>query len=623
MYTKTQIFKRYLNSISQITMCLRKKTTKFLLSLCFTGLVAFGVSAKTDTSKIATKAEKVKVVDTVPHFPPNYVPQLHVDVIKDRLACLNTQIKLTYSKEIMRWVKFYLIKNRITTQQLLEKSTFYFPIFEEALKRHNMPVELKYLPIVESALRPRAVSWAAAAGLWQFIPSTGREYGLKQDWYIDERYDIYKATDAACRYLKFLYNYHGDWQLALAAYNCGPGRVDWAVKKAGGKNNFWKIYKYLPRETRGYVPAFIGVTYVMNYANKHNIYAKRPVPPIPSDTIMVSNFVNIQQFAKQIDVPLGVMQILNAHLKKNAIPNYKRNYPLRYPAYKREMVEKFRGRIVSSSRGYSRRGLGYTAGRRQYGGSKKYHQVKNGESLALIALRYGTTVAYLRVWNRLPSNLIYPNQRLVIYSKPPRRRSSKLGQNFIAAVHEMTAKERKEKKVLVKKEVIKTTEAKTVDATTLAVTPKKTTKVEEKTTTKLVAAKISADNKSKKVEKKVTKTPEKKESLTAATTFYTNKVKFNQGEYQQLVAQTPKDIRNAANAKERKTSIGKSLPRRTATNKKRAMAQNIRFHRVVRGDTLWTIARRNGLTIYQLKKLNNLSNRSVLVPGQKLKVSSR
>ncbi|WP_053337232.1 LysM peptidoglycan-binding domain-containing protein [Microscilla marina] len=610
-------------------MCLRKKTTRFLLSLCFTGLLVFDASAKTDTTKVTKKAEKVKVVDTVPHFPPNYVPQLHVDVIKDRLVCLNTSIKLTYSKEIMRWVKFYLIKNRVTTQKLLEKSTFYFPIFEEALKRHNMPVELKYLPIVESALRPRAVSWAAAAGLWQFIPSTGREYGLKQDWYIDERYDIYKATDAACRYLKFLYNYHGDWQLALAAYNCGPGRVDWAVKKAGGKNNFWKIYRYLPRETRGYVPAFIGVTYVMNYADKHNIYAKRPVPPIPSDTIMVSNFVNIQQFAKQIDVPLGVMQILNAHLKKNAIPNYKRNYPLRYPAYKREMVERFRGRIVSSSRGYSRRGLGYTAGRNQYGGSKRVHRVKRGESLALIALRYGTTVAYLRVWNRLRSNMVYPNQKLVIYSKPPRRRSAKLGQNFIAAVHEMTAKESKKKKTVVKKKTVKTTVAKTavtrtkgssktlVFATTADI--EKTAKVKQ---SKSVAVKTDHST-TKQIEKKVAKKTVKKEPLTAATTFYANKIKFKQGEYQQLVAQTPKDVRNAARAKERKTSIGKTLPRRKAKSKKRKMLQNIRFHRVVRGDTLWTIARRNGLTIYQLKKLNNLNNRSVLVPGQKLKVSSR
>lgn len=577
-------------------MCLRKTTTKFLLSLSFISLVTFSVFADNDTTKITKVAKKiVKSADTVPAgFPSSYVPQLHTDVIKDRLVCLNTSIKMTYSKEIMHWVKFYLIKNRYTTQQLLEKSTFYFPIFEAALKRYNMPTELKYLPIVESALRPRAVSWAAAAGLWQFIPSTGREYGLKQDWYIDERYDIYKATDAACRYLKFLYNYHGDWQLALAAYNCGPGRVDWAVKKAGGKNNFWRIYKYLPRETRGYVPAFIGVTYVMNYANKHNIYAKRPVPPIPSDTILVSRFVNLQQFAKQIDVPFGVMQILNAHLKKNAIPKYKRFYPLRFPAYKREVVEKYRGRIIASSRNYSRRGLGYSVGGNQYGGVKKYHRVRRGESLALIALRYGTTVAYLRIWNRLRSNLVYPNQKLVVYSKPPRRKKSKLGQNFVAAVHEMNKKDQKK-----------------LAKTTIKKKP-------------LVVAATTADiEKTIKTKKKVVKTEKKPEApLTMAKPFYASQANSVQGEYKQLVAQTPKDVRNAAKAKERKTSVGKTLPRRSSA-KKRKINKAIRFHRVVRGDTLWKIAHRNGLTIPQLKRMNGLNSRSVLFPGQKLKVSSR
>ena len=584
-------------------MCLRI-TTKFITSLCIIALISLNVAAKTDTSKV-TKAEKttnptLKKADTVTEFPENYVPQLHEDVIKDRLSCIKTTINLTYSKEIIRWVKFYLIRNRMTTQQLLEKSSFYFPIFEEALKRHNMPTELKYLPIVESALRPRAVSWAAAVGLWQFIPSTGREYGLKQDWYIDERYDIYKATDAACRYLKFLYNYHGDWQLALAAYNCGPGRVDWAVKKAGGKNNFWKIYKYLPRETRGYVPAFIGVTYVMNYADKHNIYAKRPVPPVASDTILVSRFINLHQFARQIDVPFGVIQILNAHLKKNAIPSYKRNYPLRFPAHKRELVDQFRGKILASSRSFSSRGLGYTAGYNQpYGKAKKIHYVKPGESLALIALRYGTSVAYLRVWNRLRSNLVYPRQKLVIYSKPPRRNRSKLGQNFVAAVHKMNSKDKK------------------------TITKVSTTKKENKTITKVEAKKMVAATKTVNNKKQNT------EALTSTPSFYAKQAKSIKGEYQQLVAQTDKDKRNEIKAKERKTSINKTLKRRKtgikvqrATAKARAI--NARYHQVMPGDTLWKITRKyKGLTIDRLKKMNNLNDRSVLFPGQKLKVSSK
>ena len=583
------------------TMCLRT-TTKFLTSLCLIALIALQVQAKPDTSKIdkvvKTTPPVSKNADSFPAFPENYVPSLHEDVIKDRLSCIKTTINLTYSKEIMRWVKFYLIKNRMTTRQLLEKSSFYFPIFEEALKRHNMPVELKYLPIVESALRPRAVSWAAAAGLWQFIPSTGREYGLRQDWYIDERYDIYKATDAACRYLKFLYNYHGDWQLALAAYNCGPGRVDWAVKKAGGKNNFWKIYKYLPRETRGYVPAFIGVTYVMNYADKHNIQAKRPVPPIPSDTILVSRFVNLQHFARQIDVPFGVIQILNAHLKKNAIPNYKRNYPLRFPAHKRELIDKMRGKIIASSRSYSKRGLGYTAGYNSaYGKARKIHYVKAGESLALIALRYGTSVAYLRVWNRLRSNMVYPNQKLVIYSKPPRRNRSKLGQQFVAAVHEMNAKDKK---------VIEKTKTAVKESKAVA-------KVETKPTTTPTKKSVSP---------KTTVKKEEKEALTSTPSFYAKQEKSIKGEYQQLVAQTDKDKRNEAKAKERKTSINKTLKRRKTNT--RAQMVKARYHQVMPGDTLWKITRKyKGLTIERLKKMNNLNNRSVLFPGQKLKVSSK
>lgn len=595
-------------------MCLRKKTTKFLTSLLFISFAALHVQAKIDTSKIIKSVKKVplkvvntKKADSFPDFPESYVPQLHVDVIRDRLVCLNSTIKMTYSKEIMRWIKFYLIKNRLTTQQLLEKSSFYFPVFEEALKRHNMPVELKYLPIVESALRPRAVSWAAAAGLWQFIPSTGREYGLKRDWYIDERYDIYKATDAACRYLKFLYNYHGDWQLALAAYNCGPGRVDWAVKKAGGKNNFWKIYKYLPRETRGYVPAFIGVTYVMNYADKHNIVAKHPVPPIASDTILVSRFVNLQQFARQIDVPMGVMQILNAHLKKNVIPNYKKNYPLRFPANKRPLVDKFRGKIIASSRNFTRRGLGYTAGyNHQYGRAKRIHRVKAGESLALIALRYGTSVAYLRVWNRLRSNMVYPNQQLVIYSKPPRRKQSKLGQNFVAAVHQLKAKEKETTKAtskVIAKEKVMTT----------AYVEKKENK---ESTAKKVVTKKETPTAKKEVIKKVAD-----KSVTMSKPFYASQAKSLQGEYEQLVAQTPKDKHYAKNAKERKTSEGKTL---LSEKKKKYIVKNIRYHQVMPGDTLWKIARKyRGMTITKLKKLNNLNDRSVLFPGQKLKVTSK
>lgn len=368
--------------------------------------------------------------DSIQIYLKDYIPNVYPEVIKDRLACLEGEIELTYDKSVLNWIKLYTIRARGQAKRILERSSFYFPIFEEALKRHNMPQELKYLSIVESALVPDAKSWAAAVGLWQFIPSTGKSYGLQQDWFIDERMDIYKSTDAACRYLKFLHRYHGNWHLALAAYNCGPGRVNWAVKRAGGKNaDFWSIYRYLPRETRGYVPAFIAATYMMNYADEHFIFAENPQTFLPSDTILVSQFVNLESFANQIEVPKEQMFLLNPHLKKKAIPAYKKNYPLRFPASKRTYVDSNRVDILRACLRLTPRGVGFTAGSNQdasniEGKQKVTHVVRRGQSLAYIALKYRVTVPNIRVWNRLASNLIYPNQRLAIWVPIPEQTTS-------------------------------------------------------------------------------------------------------------------------------------------------------------------------------------------------------
>ncbi|MEO1653430.1 MAG: transglycosylase SLT domain-containing protein [Bacteroidota bacterium] len=378
---------------------------------------AYGVN---DTLEIP-EAKPLPMLDTLPPVLENYIPKLHQELIKDRLACMQGSIKMTYHKDVMKWIEFYTVRDRAYTQRILERSEFFFPIFEEALRRHNMPDELKYLSIVESALIPKAQSWAAAVGLWQFIPSTGKAYGLEQDWFIDERMDIYKSTDAACRYLKFLYKYHGDWQLALAAYNCGPGRVNWAVKRAGGKKaSFWTIYNYLPRETRSYVPAFIGACYSMTYSEEHFIFAKNPLTYIPSDTILVNQFLNIQEFAKQMDIPQEQIEQLNPHLKKNAIPAYKKNYPLRFPAEKKAYLEANRTAILRACAYASKREVGYTAGKRLNDSStkdkfQKFHKVRAGESLAFIAQKYKVSVNSIRVWNRMRSNLIYPNQKLSIW----------------------------------------------------------------------------------------------------------------------------------------------------------------------------------------------------------------
>lgn len=366
--------------------------------------------------------------DTLHPELKNYVPTLHPEIIEDRLRCLQKDVKLTYNKEILNHINFYAIKQRAYTKTIIERSSFYFPIFEEILKKHNMPDEIKYLSIVESALTPRAQSWAAAVGLWQFIPGTGRQYDLQQDHYIDERMDIYKSTEAACKYLKYLHNMFGDWQLALASYNCGEGRVLQAVKLAGGKPHdknidFWKVYKYLPQETRSYVPAFIAVNYIMNYSNEHLIFGEDFHTHIPSDTIHVNQFVNIEEFAKQLDVPKDQLEKLNPHLKKNAIPAYKRNYPLRYPSHKKEHLATNRHAILTASNRASRREMLYATPENLVpstteGKTKILHTVQYGESLAVIANKYGVSAWNMQTWNALQSYVIHPNQTLAVWVSP-------------------------------------------------------------------------------------------------------------------------------------------------------------------------------------------------------------
>ncbi|MCS6821031.1 MAG: transglycosylase SLT domain-containing protein [Microscillaceae bacterium] len=397
----------------------------YIIAFLFLRFIAL-LSAKAaalDSSEV--KKSEINILedrDSISQIIRDYVPSLHEDIIQDRLQCIQRDIKMTYHSSVGQWISFYVVKNRNYTRTILNRSSFYFPIFEEALRKHNLPDELKYLAIVESALQPKAVSIAAAAGLWQFIPSTGREMGLEQDWYIDERLDLYKSTEAACKYLKTLYSMFGDWHLAIASYNCGPGWVQYAINKAGGKSDFWEIYKYLPSETRSYVPAFISVCYVMNYLKEHHIYADAPEPFIPSDVILVSNFVNLEDLAQQIGTPFATLQLLNPHLKKNIVPHGKKDYPIRIPADKKVYFENNRENFLLALNKASQKNLRYQViaqdnqASSTKGKNKVIHTVKLGQSLPLIAMQYGVQVANIKVWNGLYHDIIYPNQRLEIWT---------------------------------------------------------------------------------------------------------------------------------------------------------------------------------------------------------------
>jgi membrane-bound lytic murein transglycosylase D len=348
---------------------------------------------------------------------PADIPNVPDDLIADRLSCLEKEIKLTYNKKIRGFIDYFTVKNRNYVVVMERRRNVYFPVFEEALKRNNMPDELKYLSIVESGLNPKAYSRAGAAGLWQFMPPTGRMYGLHQDQFIDERMDPYESTEAACKYLRELYNIFNDWQLALASYNCGPGNVRRAIRKSGYKDDFWAIYNYLPAETRGYVPQFVAVVYAMNHLKDHNIYADSLEYPIAFDTIRISQPMNLDKLCTHLEISKEDFQKLNPALKRNIVPD-KLNYAIRIPSDKREMLTANRSLIIDSCKVKAEEitvAMKAPDNTGMAGKRKTIYVVKSGDVLGRIADRHHVSLANLRKWNNIKGNTIRSGQRLVIY----------------------------------------------------------------------------------------------------------------------------------------------------------------------------------------------------------------
>ena len=352
------------------------------------------------------------------NYPPGYIPSFPDSVYAKRIEELNrnTTIDLVYNKHVKSFIDVYAVQKRSKTERILGLSDVYFPLFEQMLDKYNMPLELKYLAVVESALNPTAGSWAGAKGLWQFMYATGKQYGLNSNTLVDDRYDPLKATDAACRHLRDLYNQFGDWFLALAAYNSGAGNVNKAIRRSGGIKNYWAIWPYLPRETRGYVPAFIAVNYVMNYAPEHNIC---PLDPgiIKNGTDTVEHDVlHFDQLNEMLGVPMADLKFFNPQYKAEIIPaSSKKPYLLTLPNqyvesyidHEKELYtyktksgidkDKLQERIKSMS-------------------DRSVHVVKKGETLSTIARKYHVSVNQLKQWNNMKSDRLSIGQKLVVYS---------------------------------------------------------------------------------------------------------------------------------------------------------------------------------------------------------------
>lgn len=364
------------------------------------------------------------VPDTIIEMSDFTIGKLPDSVYIDRLQKLMSPIPLAFNANVRSYIELYTIRKRQQVQTMLGLSEYYFPIFEEVLDAKGLPMELKYLPIIESALNPRALSRAGASGLWQFMYYTGKKYGLTVDSYIDERRDPLKASIGAAAFLSDLYAIYKDWLLVIAAYNCGPGNVNKAITRAGGQRDFWKIFYYLPRETRGYVPAFIAAAYVMNYAADHQLYPSASSLPLTSDTVMINKPLHFQQIASMVNVSVDCLRDMNPQYKRDVIPAQNKPMALRLPVEHSLSFVAVEDTVYMVNRDKYFQGGKLLAGPESpVGGShhapagttKIVYTVKSGDVPGSIAQKFNVRLSDLKYWNNLHKNIIRVNQKLVIY----------------------------------------------------------------------------------------------------------------------------------------------------------------------------------------------------------------
>ena len=394
------------------------KTSVCLLTCCMIAFLSFKVKAQQFDPLIINDTTSVPILEETPSFA-NYN-----FLFKERLDSLQQRVPLAYNESVQKYITIYSSR-KDQMGKMLGLSSYYFPIFEQALRSMDIPEEIKYLPIIESSMNPHAVSRVGATGLWQFMFSTAKGYGLNMDNYVDERKDPIEASYAAAAYFRDAYAELGDWLLAIAAYNCGRGNVDRAIKKAGSRD-FWEIRPFLPLETRNYVPAFIAAIYVMNFSKAHQINHQASELAMNTDTIQVGRFVSLPLLAEALGMEEALLCGLNPSYKKKLVNGSagspKRiimprvsvdNYALVYDVLNNVDQER-PVKVVLASNDDSRV---KSKPAHQAKMPVKYHRVSQGQSLSVIAEKYNVEVQDLKVWNKLKGSNLVPGQRLIVSKK--------------------------------------------------------------------------------------------------------------------------------------------------------------------------------------------------------------
>ena len=369
------------------------------------------------SKKYLTEDEDCQMKDVNPYFGK--------EVYVDRLSRIPGIIEMPYNEVVQKFIDRYSGRLRHSVSYMLGASNFYMPIFEQALETYQLPLELKYLPVIESALNPTAVSRVGATGLWQFMLATGKMYGLNVNTLVDERRDPIKSSYAAARYLKDLYKVFGDWNLVIAAYNCGPENINKAIKRSNGEKDYWKIYPYLPKETRGYVPAFIAANYIMTYYCEHNICPMNTTLPEKTDTVMVDRNLHMEQVAAVCGLEMEQLRTLNPAYRHDVIPGATELACLRLPQteigrflenedsiyqYKTDSLLARRATVAVSETAYK---VGKSTKRSRSSRSRgRTVTIRKGQTLSEIARQNGTTVSKLRRLNGIKGNNIRAGKKL-------------------------------------------------------------------------------------------------------------------------------------------------------------------------------------------------------------------
>ncbi|HNX85383.1 MAG TPA: LysM peptidoglycan-binding domain-containing protein [Bacteroidales bacterium] len=520
------------------------------------------------------------------------IPVFPDSVYRERIAQMNDQspFEFVYNSEVRKFIEVYAFKKRKLTARIMGLAQIYFPLFEEQLDRHNMPLELKYLAVIESALNPVANSRAGAKGLWQFMYGTGKVYGLKVSSYVDDRFDPYKATIAACEHLGDLYDIYGNWALALAAYNSGAGNVNKAIRRSGGLKNFWALHNYLPRETRSYVPAFIAASYVLTYANEHKIY---PVDPgilyYEVDTVTVRNPLSFEQISEMLNIPMDEVAFLNPSFKHRFIPATPEN------PYKVRLRKKYVGAFINNETAlyaYKTRNVSAQDSLMAMAFSNfreaDLYTVKSGESLTSIAKKFHMTVAEIKALNGLRKNYVKPKQKILVYTKPPRElpkssttASTSTGAGTTMASNDTTRQSPTSTNASPSEEVNSASSAQNTEA------PKSIHVVRSGESLGSIANKYHCTVQQLK----------SWNDLSGDKITVGQKLKVNGA--------------IARSEKPKTTSSGKTTT---------SSSQKYIYYTIQSGDNLWDIADKFDVTVAQLKKSNDIKNTSRLKPGQKIKI---